>query len=133
MVEKDNTTTSSKQEFSFKCGQMLIENGKVKPDPSKGIVKISYNPDGLLCWQWINLNDSLKNSEPIVIFSDEWEIVKVSSKKGRVFQLKSKCFDDYYVFWMQEPDATKDSEIEEGIKKILTTGVIEIKEKSKRN
>lgn len=110
-------------EFNFKCGEMKVENGKVKPSPTKGFIKIYFNKDKLLCWQWCSEDLKVIN-EPIVIFSDEWEWNKIPTVKGRVYQLKSKCFEDYFIFWLQETDSTKDTQLEEDIKEILLSGQI---------
>lgn len=107
--------------FSFRSGEMKIVNGKVQPQPINGKVDIFINPDKLLCWQWVSDDEKIK-SEPLVIFSDEWDWSKVPTKKGRVYQLKSKCFDDVFLYWLQDPDTTKDDKLESHIKVILKTG-----------
>lgn len=114
----------SKNEYYIKCGEMKIENGKVKPSSVKGQVKIFTNNENFLCWQWFSLEQNAA-SEPLVIFSDEWEWVRVNVKKGRVFQLKSKCFDDVYLYWIQDSDVSKDEKMENDVKKILSEGKID--------
>lgn len=107
--------------FSFRSGEMKIVNGKVQPQPINGKVNIFINQDKLLCWQWISDDEKIK-SEPLVIFSDEWDWSKVPTKKGRVYQLKSKCFDDVFLYWLQDPDTTKDDKLESHVKIILKSG-----------
>lgn len=107
-------------EIKFPAGQMPIKDGKIKPDSSKGEIKI-HEKDGLLLFEWTNL-DKNQTEEPIAIFSDEWEWNKIPSAKGRVYQLKSKCFDDQYFFWMQSPNINKDSDIEININKLFSKG-----------
>lgn len=35
---------------------MLTENGKVKPDPSKGLLRVVIDMQGLKKFEWINLS-----------------------------------------------------------------------------
>jgi hypothetical protein len=128
-MEKESSNT---KEFSFKCGEMKVEDGKVKPSPTKGKVKIFYNPDSLLCWQWVS-EDSQISAEPLVIFSDEWEWLKITVGKGRVYQLKSKCFEDVFIYWMQDSDLCKDMQTDEIVNKILLDGKLEIKNENTTN
>lgn len=108
-------------QFKFNCGRMEIIDGKVKPLPDKGHVKIYVNPDNLLCWEW-NSNDGKIEEEPVVLFSDEWEWKKIPTGKGRVYHLKSKCFEDEMFYWLQESDKSLDEELEKRIKEIVFTG-----------
>ncbi len=118
--------------FVFRCGEMKVVNGKVQPQAINGKVTIYINPDKLLCWQWFSDDDKLK-SEPLVIFSDEWDWSKVPTKKGRVYQLKSKCFDDVFLYWLQDPDTSKDEKLESNIKTILKNGKLINDEKLNNN
>ena len=115
--------TINTNQFSFKCGEMKIELGKVKPSNIKGKVQIYKNLDNLLCWQWVSEDLKIQN-EPIVIFSDEWEWIKVPVSKGRVYQLKSKCFEDTFIYWLQETDLSNDKNLEDSIVKILKEGKV---------
>lgn len=117
---KDNNINQN-AEFRFNCGIMELANGKVKPLPDKGSVRIYVNPDNLLCWEW-NSNDSKKEEEPVVLFSDEWEWIRIPTNKGRVYQLKSKCFEDQMFYWLQDLDQSKEAELESRIKEIILTG-----------
>jgi hypothetical protein len=108
-------------EVRFLAGQMPIKDGKIKPDTSKGEV-IIHEKDGLLIFQWTNLDKNIPD-EPIAIFSDEWEWNKIPSTKGRIYQLKSKCFEDaQHYFWMQSPNVNQDSENEKNINKLFQVG-----------
>lgn len=117
-MEKESKSTN---EYIIKCGEMKIDQGKVKPNPNKGNIVISVNSDKLLCWQWISL-DKKTVSEPIVIFSDEWEWIKVPTGKGRVFQLKNKCFEDIFVYWLFDYDDVKEKIMINDVSIILKNG-----------
>ena len=108
-------------EIKFLAGQMPIKDGKIKPDSTKGEIRI-YERDGLLIFQWTNLDKNTAD-EPLAIFSDEWEWIKISSAKGRIYQLKNKCFEEaQHFFWMQSPNINQDSENEKNINKIFQSG-----------
>ena len=117
---------SKTQEFRFRAGRMFIEGGKVKPDPTKGEIRIYISLDGLLSFQWVDSSNT-KTDEPIVIFSDEWDWVKIGSQKGRVYLLQNKTFeDDKNFFWLQDPDTSKDQEINDKMKQIVETGAFPV-------
>lgn len=118
--------------FTFRCGEMKIVNGKVQPQTINGRVNIFINQDKLLCWQWVS-DDNKLQSEPLVIFSDEWDWSKVPTKKGRVYQLKSKCFDDVFLYWLQDPDTTKDEKLEISVRAILKVGKLSQESASNTN
>lgn len=120
MVEKEEC-------FKFKCGEMEVVNTKVKPKKDAGFIKVYFNSDKILCWQWFS-EDANQSTELVAIFADEWEWLKVPVNKGRVYQLKSKCFEESYFYWLQDPDTSKDSDLSQRITHILNTG--DIKEKS---
>jgi hypothetical protein len=116
-----------KPEFKLLAGQMLVENGKVKPSPNKGELRFTYNPDNLLIFEWKDLNTNI-TSEPLVIFDSEWEWKKIGTQKGRVFCLQSTTFGDKFYYWMQYPNAEEDHVNENIISNILKTGRLEINE-----
>lgn len=115
--------------FTFKCGEMIQVDGKVKPRTSQGYVKIYVNPDNLLCWEWVNTEDESQSSEPFVIFPEDCEWIKVKTTKGRVYQLKSTQFESSYIYWLQDPDVSKDAELESRIREILKFGSLSIPKK----
>ena len=119
MVESSNNN-----EFRFKCGRMDVIEGKVKPIPDKGYVKIYKNEDSLICWEWYDLNtNKTSQDEPFVIFEDNWQWEKVSSGKGTVYKLTSTEYEEAYFYWIQEPkNEEKYKQIEERVKRILKTG-----------
>jgi len=95
--------------FSIKTGRMLIEGGKVKPLATKGELIFYINPDSkcnfvkkdLTCFKWKSLENN-EETEPTVIFGNEWEWSKVQTGKGRLYNLKNTCFEDTQnFFWMQ--------------------------------
>jgi hypothetical protein len=114
-------------EFKIPAGQMFVENGKVKPNPSKGEMRFSINSDNLLIFEWKDLNTNI-SSEPLVIFDGEWEWTKIGTQKGRVYCLKNVNFDDKFFFWMQYPNAAEDQANENIITNILKTGRLELNE-----
>ena len=115
--------------FSFKCGEMNVENGKVKPNSAQGYIKIYLNPDNLLVWEWYNASDESQSSEPFVIFPNDCEWKRIKTSKGRVYQLISQQFETSYYYWLQEPELEKDEELETKIKQILQTGSLSGKQK----
>lgn len=118
--------------YSFKCGQMNIINGKVVPDTRKGKVMIYINYDQLLCWQWVSEDQSFK-TEPLVIFTEEWDWIKIKTGKGRVYQLKSRNFEDSFLYWLIEADNSLESKINDDILIILKDGKLNSSEKNKIN
>lgn len=124
-MEIDIDPTKNNPFFQFKCGEMFIENGKVKPNPAKGYVKIYKNEDSLLIWEWVNQDDSSKSSEPFVIFPNDCKWKKVNVNKGRVFRLISSQFEESFIYWIQEEDVLKDEILERKINSILERGSLE--------
>ncbi len=116
--------------FTFRCGEMIQIEGKVKPKTSQGYVKIYVNPDNLLCWEWINSDDETQSSEPFVIFPDDCVWVKINTTKGRVYQLRSSQFESSYIYWLQDPDTSNDINLEIRIKEILKYGSLSILNKN---
>ena len=41
----DNKTKNTSNSFSIKAGRMIIESGKVKPLPTKGVLRFFLNSD----------------------------------------------------------------------------------------
>lgn len=112
------------KEMKISAGRMMIDNGKVKPDPSKGEIRIFRNRDQLLIWQWRSLEK--EDDHELVIFEGEWEWIRVQTGKGRVYKLQNKVFeDDMFFYWMQNPKVELDQEIDEKIARILNTGKLE--------
>lgn len=125
-MEIDNDPNKNNPFFQFKCGEMFIENGKVKPNPAKGYVKIYKNEDFLLIWEWVNQEDLSKSSEPFVIFPNDCKWKKVNVNKGRVYRLISSQFEESFIYWIQEEeDALKDEILERQINSILERGSLE--------
>jgi hypothetical protein len=118
--------------YSFKCGQMNVVNSKVIPDTRKGKVIIFVNSDQLLCWQWIS-DDKSYMTEPLVIFTDEWDWIKIKTGKGKVYQLKSKTFEDSFLFWLIEADNSLEAQINDDILTILRDGKLTSKDDSYKN
>lgn len=118
--------------YSFKCGQMNVVNSKVIPDSRKGKVIIFVNSDQLLCWQWIS-DDKSFMTEPLVIFTDEWDWIKIKTGKGKVYQLKSKTFEDSFLFWLIEADNSLEAQINDDILTILRDGKLASKDDSHKN
>jgi hypothetical protein len=116
-----------KPEFKIQAGQMIVENGKVKPNPNKGEIKFSLNADNLLIFEWIDLITNIK-SEPLVIFDSEWEWKKQGTQKGRVYILQSTTFGEKFYFWMQYPNVAEDEVNMNIISNILKTGRLELNE-----
>lgn len=125
MERKKNTHT---KEYKIRVGEMPVVSGKVKPNKDKGELRFFYNPDNMLCLQWVNIeNDSF--NEPLVIFGGEWEWLRQETSKGRVYVLQSKTFpEEKYFFWMQYPNISDDSLNEKIINNILESGNLEVED-----
>ncbi len=121
-MESTKTNKKTKiKEMKISAGSMPLKDGKIKPDPAKGEIYI-FEKDGMLIFQWTNLDKNI-SEEPLVVFSGEWEWTKIPSNKGRVYVMKSKCFEDaQYYFWMQCPQKDKDEENERIINQIFEDG-----------
>jgi hypothetical protein len=122
-----------KKEYKIMAGEMPVVSGKVKPNSDKGELRFFQNADNLLCMEWRNLDKNMIH-EPIVIFEDEWEWIKLDTQKGRVYKLQNKTFtDEQYYYWMQYPNKAEDILNEQTIKNILFTGRLEIDTSSEIN
>lgn len=126
MLNKKNVR---QQEFKLQVGEMIVENGKIKPNPDKGELRIFFNNrDQVLCLQWINLDKNIER-EPLIIFPLEWELRKLGTTKGRVWVLQNTTFEeDKFFFWLQYSNKAEDETNEVIVNNILKTGSLVIDE-----
>ena len=123
-VKTDINKLLTKKELKIQAGAMPIKDGKIKPDPAKGEIRL-FEQDGLLQFQWTNLDKNLRD-DPLAIFSGEWDWAKIPSAKGRVYVLKSKCFEEeQFYFWLQSLNKDEDVEIEKIINLLFDAGNFE--------
>lgn len=112
------------KELRFQAGRMEVIDGKVKPNPAKGEIRIYLNLDNLLCFNWVETQHASSFTfEPLVIFPDEWTWERLNTRKGRAYMLRNKAFEeDRFFFWLQSADTSKDQEMEALIQGILKSG-----------
>jgi hypothetical protein len=123
-VKTDVNKLLTKKELKIQAGAMPIKDGKIKPDPAKGEIRL-FEQDGLLQFQWTNLDKNLSD-DPLAIFSGEWDWAKIPSAKGRVYVLKSKCFEEeQFYFWLQSLNKDEDAENEKIINLLFDAGNFE--------
>lgn len=120
-IAKTNNNSIKKNEIVIKAGIMSVHEGKIKPDSSKGEIRV-FLSDGMILFQWTNLDKNIAD-EPLAIFSGEWEWTKIPSSKGRVYVMRSKCFEDaQYYFWIQSPNKEEDLLNEKYLNEIFDSG-----------
>ncbi|WVZ54741.1 hypothetical protein U9M48_005495 [Paspalum notatum var. saurae] len=74
----------------FRAGKMSLEGTRVVPDTRKGLVRVGRDQ---------------------IVFPDEAVFEKVTESSGRVYILKFKHDSRKFFFWMQEPNADRDTQI----------------------
>lgn len=103
--------------FSFKAGKMrAIPAGpnrfKVEADERKGKLTLEKNNnDGSIHLKWAD-RYTLAVEDDLLIFPGDQKFTKVDTgrEKDRVYLLQFSSSSRRMFFWMQEPDASKDSE-----------------------
>jgi hypothetical protein len=87
---------------------MMMESGRVKPDPRKGSISVlDLEVDGLTHLQWTDLATG-HVLDDFIVFPEDARLMKAVQSKGRVYLLEFS--GQHAFFWMQEPDADKDEE-----------------------
>jgi len=82
----------------------------VDPSPTKGLVSIVPADDGLLHFYWANRENN-NVEEDLILFPGDASFVPVDEAQGgRTYVLKFASSDKRLFFWMQDLDASKDSE-----------------------
>ncbi|KAF8724813.1 hypothetical protein HU200_020751 [Digitaria exilis] len=94
----------------FRAGKMSLEGTRVVPDTRKGLVRVGRGEEGLVHFQWLDRGQNIVEDDQI-IFPDEAVFEKVTESSGRVYILKFKHDNRKFFFWMQEPNADRDSQI----------------------
>jgi hypothetical protein len=120
-------STKKPKEFRLLVGEMIVEDGKAKPNPDKGELRFTTR-EGMLFFEWRNLDKKI-DREPLIIFPGEWDWIRLGSQKGRVFMLQNTTFpEDKSIFWMQYPKKEEDDMNAIIIGNILKTGALIIDE-----
>lgn len=103
-----------------KCVLTPLSTGKqqVTADPRRGQIQLTKGIDDLLHFKWVNLASGVVEDDR-VIMGGECKFKKVKTgrdndPKDRVFMLKFNGNPKPLMFWMQDPDSSKD---EEAVKK----------------
>jgi len=98
------------ENVKFECfaGRMLQEGNRVKPEPSKGKIRVVEDEDQLNHFQWINVASGSVEMDTIVL-AGESKFMKAVQSKGRVYILDNG--EDNFFFWFQEPDQANDSNL----------------------
>mmetsp|Transcript_32957 Transcript_32957/g.32640 ORF Transcript_32957/g.32640 Transcript_32957/m.32640 type:complete len:262 (+) Transcript_32957:19-804(+) len=105
------------ESIKFECfaGRMMQVEGKVKPDPRKGKIRLSLDDQGMTHFQWVDLTTG-NIEEDIVVFSFDG-FSKVVQTKSRVYLLEYSGERAFY--WLQDPDSSKDPDICKSIDDII--------------
>lgn len=103
-----------------KCVLTPLPTGKyqVTADPRRGQIQLTKGIDDLLHFKWVNLASGAVEDDRVVM-GGECKFKKVKTgrdndPKDRVFMLKFSGNPKPLMFWMQDPDSSKD---EESVKK----------------
>ncbi|XP_078444057.1 regulatory particle non-ATPase 13 [Wolffia australiana] len=106
----DSATPLQEVMVEFRAGKMILDGSRVLPDTRKGLVRIGRGEEGLVHFQWLDRTlNSVEDDQ--IILPDEAVFEKVSQSSDRVYILKFSTDSRKFFFWMQEPNADKDSEL----------------------
>lgn len=107
---------------SFKCGRAHQSGSRVTPDAAKGRLEIHIHPeDALMHVHWFERNAS-QAADDYIVLPDEAVFRRIDKvEDGRVYALD---FGGHRIifFWMQEADASKDTELVQKVNELLKTG-----------
>ncbi|WVZ99825.1 hypothetical protein U9M48_045068 [Paspalum notatum var. saurae] len=101
----------SPEPLQFRAGKMSLEGTRVVPDTRNYARGLSVlGEEGLVHFQWLDRGQNIVEDDQIV-FPDEAIFEKVTESSGRVYILKFKHDSRKFFFWMQEPNADRDTQI----------------------
>jgi hypothetical protein len=101
---------------------MIMESGRVKPDPRKGKISVlDLEVDGLTHFQWTDLASG-HVLDDFIVFPEDARFMKAVQSKGRVYLLEFS--GQHAFFWMQEPDADKDEERTQQLNNAMGTSAL---------
>ncbi|PFH33744.1 putative adhesion regulating molecule region protein [Besnoitia besnoiti] len=95
---------------SFRAGKCRIDGNLVSPDTRKGRLQICEGDDGLTHVQWIN-RENQQTEDDLIVINDAYLERVPECTTGRVYCLRFTSSDKKMLFWMQEPDASKDDSL----------------------
>ncbi|CBZ54413.1 hypothetical protein NCLIV_048420 [Neospora caninum Liverpool] len=98
---------ASQDVTSFRAGKCRINGSLVSPDTRKGRLQIGAGDDGLTHVQWIN-RETQQTEDDLIVINDAYLERVPECTTGRVYCLRFTSSDKKMLFWMQEPDASKD-------------------------
>ncbi|EPT26920.1 adhesion regulating molecule region protein, putative [Toxoplasma gondii ME49] len=97
----------SPESVSFRAGKCRINGNLVSPDTRKGRLQIGEGEDGLTHVRWIN-RENQQTEDDLIVINDAYLERVPECTTGRVYCLRFTSSDKKMLFWMQEPDASKD-------------------------
>ncbi|KAF9154749.1 hypothetical protein DFQ26_000138 [Actinomortierella ambigua] len=104
------TSTAPRNLLQFKAGQCFREGDTktVRPDPTKGLVYMAYEDDGLLHFYWKNRTTNAVDDD-LILFPGDAEVVPVPQcTTGRVIMLQFRSSSQKLFFWLQEANSDRD-------------------------
>ncbi|CEL99226.1 unnamed protein product [Vitrella brassicaformis CCMP3155] len=103
--------TPSRVLVEFKAGKCNWDGQRVTPDKRKGNLSLVTGDDGLTHVQWTTRGVNQITEDDLIVINDAYLEKITAAKSGRVYVLKFQSSDKKLLFWMQEPDETKDEEL----------------------
>ncbi len=101
---------------------------KVSPDPRRGRLLAFHDRNDEKHVKWFDLENNNKEELDRYVFAGDARFNKVVKSSGRVYLLDFDSDTEKLFFWIQEPDASKDAELEKKFKEVLNLQPIEEEE-----
>ncbi len=109
----------------LRCGRMILQEGILKPDTRKGLIRVTIDEHDLLHFQWGERDAAGAVGEleiDQIVFPGEAVFEKIQRPGSRVFTLKFiEEADRTLFFWAQEPSPENDDALVESVNLALSS------------
>ena len=113
--------TASKNLIEFRAGQVSLNQNRAVPKKEKGLIYLKTGTDHLVHFYWQNReNKSILDDFTIIPGDAVFKNIE-ACKTGRVYALYITSSKSKQLYWMQEPNKERDSELVEKVNQILSS------------
>ena len=112
--------TTNKNLIEFRAGQVSLSQNRAVPKKEKGLIYLKTGADHLVHFYWQNRESKTVLDDFTIIPGDAVFRNIEACKSGRVYALYITSSKSKQLYWMQEPNKEKDSELVEKVNHILS-------------
>lgn len=93
----------------FKAGRMSYDGRMVKPERTKGLIRVTQDASGMKQFQFLDAETKNK-IEGFYVFPGDCKFERVKQSQDRVYLLEFSSSGRRHFYWMQEADKANDEE-----------------------